>query len=55
MDLLFYLMKQSGAEFVNDKIIKLITEYINDKANAVRKEGIKLLVKIQEELGSPWI
>ena len=48
MELLFYLVKQTGIELANDKIIKLMTDYISDKANSVRKEGMKLLVKIQD-------
>lgn len=33
---------------MNEKNFKLIMDYINDKANAVRKECIKLIVKIQQ-------
>ena len=55
MDLLLYLIKQSSGACLNDKTNKLITEYINDKAHAVRKEGIKLLVKIHCEVGSGWV
>lgn len=29
-------------------------DYVRDRANAVRKEGIKLLQKIQLEFGSEW-
>lgn len=32
---------------MNEKIIKQVLDYTKDKANAVRKEGIKLLSKIQ--------
>ena len=55
MDLLLYLIKQSSGSCLNDKIIKLLLEYVNDKANIVRKEGIKLLVKIHCEVGNGWI
>ena len=47
MDMLFYFIKKSGVEFINDKIVKLLVDYINDKANSVRKEARNLLVKIQ--------
>lgn len=55
MDMLFYFIKKSGVEFMNDKIVKLLVDYINDKANSVRKEARNLLVKIQGEIGSSWI
>lgn len=29
-------------------------DYVEDKANAVRKQGIKLLAKIQDAFGSQW-
>ena len=54
IDILFYLIKESGPEFMNDKMIKLVMEFIRDPANSVRKEGIKLLKRIQVEFGAPW-
>ena len=47
IDILFYLIKESGPEFMNDKMIKLVMDFIRDPANSVRKEGIKLLQRIQ--------
>ena len=39
---------------MNDKMIKLVMDFIRDPANSVRKEGIQLLKKIQVEFGPAW-
>ena len=40
------MIKNSTPTFLNDKIIKIITDYIKDRANAVRKEATKLIILI---------
>lgn len=39
---------------MTEKIIKQVLDFVRDRASAVRKEGVKLLQKIQVEFGSEW-
>ena len=43
---LTYLINNSPVTFMNEKITKISTEYLKDKANAVRKQGIQLILDI---------
>lgn len=47
IDVFFYLVKESGPEFMNEKMVKLVMDFIRDPAHSVRKEGMKLLQRIQ--------
>lgn len=46
-DFLFYLVSKSGKDFVNEKIVKQLMDYLFDNAHSVRKVGINLLAKLQ--------
>jgi serine/threonine-protein phosphatase 2A regulatory subunit A len=37
IDFLYYIIKKSGKDFINEKIIKQIMDYVRDRAFAVRK------------------
>jgi hypothetical protein len=39
---------------MTESTIKQVMDYIRDRVNAVRKEGVKLLSKIQLEFGTEW-
>ena len=44
INIMSYLIKNSGPNFLNEKIMKIVTEYLKDRANAVRKEGVRLII-----------
>jgi serine/threonine-protein phosphatase 2A regulatory subunit A len=55
INILSYLIKNSPISFLNEKIIKFVTEYLKDRANAVRKEGVRLIIKIIDQHGQGWV
>jgi hypothetical protein len=36
-------------------VVKFVVEYLKDRANAVRKEGVLLIVKLVEQHGQAWV
>jgi HEAT repeat protein len=55
IDILYYLIRHSPPTFINEKILKFIVDYLKDRASAVRKESVKLIVKIIELHGQGWV
>jgi hypothetical protein len=55
INILAYLIKNSPLAFINEKVTKFVVDYLKDRANAVRKEGVRLIVKIIEQHGQPWV
>jgi serine/threonine-protein phosphatase 2A regulatory subunit A len=55
INILSYLIKNSPPTFLNEKIIKFIIDYFKDRANSVRKEGVKLVLKVIEQHGQSWV
>jgi hypothetical protein len=55
IELLFYMIRKSGRDFMNEKAIKQVMDYLRDRVNAVRKEGVRMLSKIQLEFGTEWL
>jgi hypothetical protein len=51
---LSYLIKNSGTNFLNEKNTKIVIDYLKDRANAVRKDGVKLIIQIIDQHGQPW-
>lgn len=54
INILAYLIKNSPLAFMSEKIVKFVLDYLKDRANAVRKEGVRLIVRIIEQHGQPW-
>jgi len=55
IDILYYLIRNSPPAFINEKILKFIIDYLKDRASAVRKESVKLIIKIIEQHGQTWV
>lgn len=55
MNILRYLIKNSTVSFLNEKVIKTITDYLKDRANSVRKEAVQLILEIIGQHGQPWV
>lgn len=55
INILSYLIKNSPITFLSEKIIKFVVDYLKDRANAVRKEGVKLIMKLIEQHGQIWV
>lgn len=55
INILSYLISNSAVSFLNEKIIKIIIDYLKDRANAVRKEGVRLILDIIAQHGQPWV
>lgn len=54
INILAYLIKNSPLAFLSEKIAKSVLDYLKDRANAVRKEGVRLILKIIEQHGQGW-
>lgn len=54
INILSYLIRNSGQNFLNEKITKIIIDYLKDRASAVRKEGVRLIISIIDQHGQPW-
>ena len=46
INIMSYLVKNSNASFMNEKIVKIILDYLKDRANSIRKEGVKLIIEV---------
>jgi HEAT repeat protein len=55
INILGYLVKNSPITFLSEKVVKFVVDYLKDRANAVRKEGVKLIVRLIEQHGQPWV
>jgi len=54
INILSYLIKNSGVTFLNDKNTKIVIDYLKDKASSVRKEAVWLIIQIIDQHGQPW-
>jgi serine/threonine-protein phosphatase 2A regulatory subunit A len=52
--IVFYSSVLEGAEFLNDKVIKLLMDWLADRVFAVREAAINSVKQLVEILGSQW-
>lgn len=49
------MIKNSQVNFLNEKIIKFIIDYLKDKANVIRKESVKIIGQCIDQHGQLWV
>jgi len=54
IEILGFFAKQIGAEFLNDKILKMLVDWLGDKVYGVREAAIMSVKTLVEILGYQW-